>query len=128
MFELLQRHDKDLNEQKGKRLKGKSQGQVSSRKLIIIIINIWNQEHQTALEDLIDCLTSPPVLAYPQFDQPYVLHTDASKDGLSVILYQRQEGKIACYCICIKNVESCLEELSLAFKQVRTVSTKVGSM
>ena len=63
--------------------KGKQQGQVSSRKPII-----WSQEHQTALEDLIDCLTSPPILAHPQFDQPYLLYTNASKDGLGAILYQ----------------------------------------
>ena len=89
LFELLQCHDKDLNEHKGKEQKGKSQSQVSSRKPIL-----WNQEHQTASEDSIDCLTSPPILAYPQFDQPYVLHTDVSKDGLGAILYQRQEGKM----------------------------------
>ena len=83
LFELLQCHDKDPNEHKGKEQKGKSQSQVSSRKPIL-----WNQEHQTALEDLIDCLTSPPILAYPQYDQPYVLHKDASKDGLGAILYQ----------------------------------------
>ena len=86
LFELLQCHDKDLNEHKGKEQKGKSQSQVSSRKPMQ-----WNQEHKTSLED---CLTSPPILAYPQFDQPYVLHTDASKDGLGAILYQRQEGKV----------------------------------
>ena len=83
LFELLQCHDKDLNEHKGKEPKGKSQNHVSSGKPIL-----WDQEHQTTLEDLIDCLTSPPILAYPQFDQPYVLHTDASKDGLGAILYQ----------------------------------------
>ena len=60
LFELLQCHDKDLNEHKGKGQKGKSKGKVSSRKSVL-----WNQEHQTALEDLIDCLTSPPILAYP---------------------------------------------------------------
>ena len=48
LFELLQCHDKDLNEHKGKEQNGKSQSQVSSRKPIL-----WNQEHQTVLEDLI---------------------------------------------------------------------------
>ena len=89
LFELLRCHDKDLNEHKGKEQKGKSQSQVSSRKIIL-----WNLEHQTALEHLIDCLIIPPILAYPQFDQPYVLHTDASKDGLGAILHKRQEGKV----------------------------------
>ncbi len=33
-------------------------------------------------------LTSPPILAYPDFKQDFVLHTDASKDGLGAVLYQ----------------------------------------
>lgn len=31
-------------------------------------------------------------MACPDLEKPYVLHMDASKDGLGVILYQRQEG------------------------------------
>ncbi len=39
-------------------------------------------------------LVSPPVLAYPNFDLPFVLHTDASDQGLGAILYQHQDGKL----------------------------------
>ena len=59
LFKLLQRHDEDLNEHEGKGQKGKSQGQVSSRRPIL-----QKQEHPTALKDLIDCLTSPPILRH----------------------------------------------------------------
>ena len=54
----------------------------------------WTTEHQRVLEQLIDLLTNPPVLAYPDFSLPFSLHTDASEQGLGAVLYQRQEGKL----------------------------------
>lgn len=42
------------------------------------------------IDRLIDCLTSAPVMVYPDFEKPFVLHTDASKDGLGAVLYQYQ--------------------------------------
>ncbi|KAK3748398.1 hypothetical protein QZH41_000172 [Actinostola sp. cb2023] len=54
----------------------------------------WTQQHQASLVRLIDCLTTPPIMAYPDHSQPFVLHTDASNDGLGAVLYQRQEGKM----------------------------------
>ena len=53
---------------------------------------IWEAKHQSALETLIDCITSPPVLAYPEYNSPFILHTDASQDGLGSVLYQEQNG------------------------------------
>ena len=54
----------------------------------------WGEQHQKALEKLLDHLTSAPVLGYPDFSQPFVLHTNASQEGLGAVLYQRQDGKI----------------------------------
>uniref|UniRef100_A0A3B3H4P4 Gypsy retrotransposon integrase-like protein 1 n=1 Tax=Oryzias latipes TaxID=8090 RepID=A0A3B3H4P4_ORYLA len=54
----------------------------------------WKIEHQQILEHLINILTNPPVLAYPDFDQPFTLHTDASQNGLGAVLYQNQNGKM----------------------------------
>ncbi|XP_061896494.1 uncharacterized protein LOC133645661 [Entelurus aequoreus] len=36
----------------------------------------WCEDHQRVLESLIDMLTKPPVLAYPDFDSPFVLHPE----------------------------------------------------
>ena len=53
----------------------------------------WNEQHDTALKRLVDSITSDQVLCYPDFNKPFVLHTDASKIGLGAILYQKQEDK-----------------------------------
>ena len=52
----------------------------------------WETRHQSALEVLIDHITSPPLLAYPDYNAPFVVHTDASQDGLGAVLYQEQNG------------------------------------
>lgn len=54
----------------------------------------WNTDHQSTLERLISMLINPLVLAYPNFEEPFVLHTDASEKGLGAILYQQQNGKM----------------------------------
>ena len=51
----------------------------------------WTDIHQSALEALIDLITSAPVIAYPDFQKPFVLQTEASKDGLGAVLYQYQD-------------------------------------
>lgn len=53
----------------------------------------WSSEHQKAFDTLIDRLTTPPVLAYPDFNLPFLLHTDASLLGLGAVLLQEQDGK-----------------------------------
>ena len=53
----------------------------------------WHSEHQQAFESLIQRLMSPPILAYPDFSLPFILHIDASSLGLGAILYQKQQGR-----------------------------------
>jgi hypothetical protein len=54
----------------------------------------WTEECRLALDGLIDDITSPPILAYPDFSKEFILHTDASGHGLGGILYQKQEDQM----------------------------------
>ena len=51
----------------------------------------WTQECQDAFEKLRHCLTSAPVLAYPDYSQPFILDTDASNTGIGAVLSQLDE-------------------------------------
>ena len=55
---------------------------------------IWMEQHQKAVETLLDHLVAPPILGYPDFSKPFVLHTDASQEGLGAVLYQKQDAKM----------------------------------
>lgn len=54
----------------------------------------WTPEHQEVLNKLIEDLTKPPIIGYPDFEQPFALHCDASQDGFGAVLYQQQQGKV----------------------------------
>ena len=73
----------------------RSRGQSPSNQKIT-----WTEEHQLVLEKLIHCLVQPPVMAYPNFNRPYLLHTDASETGLGAVFYQEQDGlmRVIAYC------------------------------
>ena len=53
----------------------------------------WGPEQQEAFETLQKLCTESPILAYADFKAPFVLHTDASGDGLGAVLYQVQNGQ-----------------------------------
>jgi len=55
---------------------------------------IWGEEQQQAFELVKSSMTSAPILAYPDFNRPFSLYTDASKQGLGAILGQKEpDGK-----------------------------------
>ena len=47
---------------------------------------VWTSSCQAAFEKLKELLTTPPVLAFPNFELPFILETDASGVGLGAVL------------------------------------------
>ncbi|PIK58454.1 hypothetical protein BSL78_04675 [Apostichopus japonicus] len=91
LYDLLGKSTKtnDKTASNGKKKKKTSKNSPNSREQIN-----WTQEHQSIVDALIDQITQQPVMAYPDFKLPFILHTDASNQGLASVLYQRQEGKL----------------------------------
>jgi RNase H-like domain found in reverse transcriptase len=56
----------------------------------------WTDECMTALNELIDIVTSDPVLHRPNYDLPFTLEVDASQYATGAILYQPNEQGRLC--------------------------------
>ena len=92
LYDLLKGPDEKGHLSRTQRERGKTakqRGQQSSREPVK-----WTSECWEALEQLITAITNPPVMAYPNYSEPFILHTDASEHGLGGALYQRQDGKL----------------------------------
>lgn len=82
MLKLLKSSDAGKRSQKGKR-KGK----------IHYVPWEWGPPQHKAFETLKHSLITAPILTYPDYRKPFILHTDASRKGLGAVLYQEVEGK-----------------------------------
>lgn len=68
----------------------------------------WTSSCNEAFVALKACLTSPPVLAFPLPDAPFILDTDASQTGIGAVLSQLQDGEeriIACFSRALRKPE-----------------------
>ena len=53
----------------------------------------WTEKEQEVFDQLKSMLTSPPILSFPNFEEPFELHTDAFTKGLGAVLYNIQESQ-----------------------------------
>ena len=51
----------------------------------------WVSEHQESFDMLKEALISSPILAYPDYNKPFILETDASLKGLGAVLTQEDD-------------------------------------
>eukprot|EP00833_Pecoramyces_ruminatium_P013479 jgi/Orpsp1_1/1187511/evm.model.d7180000058263.1 len=54
---------------------------------------IWSEECTKAFEDLKKRLATAPILSPPDYDKPFIIRTDASRDGLGGVLLQKNEDE-----------------------------------
>ena len=73
-------------EEKGKSKKGVQRASIDKI--------VWLQQHQDIVDGLLELLKEPPVMAYPDFSLPLVLHCDASETGLGAVIYQEQDSTL----------------------------------
>ena len=55
-------------------------------------IKEWTDCHEQAFQTLKQRLTNYPVLRLPSFNEPFILQTDASDDGIGAVLLQEEDG------------------------------------
>jgi hypothetical protein len=48
----------------------------------------WNEQHESAFKAIKEQLTQETMLTYPQFDQPFIVYTDASEKQIGGIITQ----------------------------------------
>ena len=89
LFKLLQATSEDVTKLAHKSKQHSNHGSVPSSRPVI-----WTEQHQKAVETLLDHFVSPPILGYPDFSKSFALHTDTSQEGLRAVLYQKQDGKM----------------------------------
>lgn len=80
IYELLQTKNVSTELPQLRLKKGKGAQQASKTPIQLA------DEHQRALQHLIDTLSNPPVLAYPDLDLPIVLHTDRTRQNKDWVL------------------------------------------
>lgn len=54
---------------------------------------VWTDACETTFKALKEALTNAPILAFPNFQEPFHLYTDASSEGIGATLGQFQNGK-----------------------------------
>ena len=51
----------------------------------------WGEKEEESFKTLKEACTTAPILAYPDYSLPFILHTDSSTDALGAVLYQKQK-------------------------------------
>ena len=71
--------------------------QIENRKYVPFV---WNEKRQKAFDEIKKRIMIAPIVAYSDFEKPFILYMDASGEGIRAVLHQKDDqGKeriIAC--------------------------------
>ena len=82
----------------------------------------WENKHNLAFCTLKDKLCKAPILAYPKFDRPFTLHTDASDIGIGAVLSQIDtSGKESVISYCSRSLSDREKNYSATEKEALAV-------
>ena len=81
----------------------------------------WNPEAHKAFEQLKDCLTSTPILAFPSMNEPFILYTDASQFAIGAVLAQVQKGLERVICHASKSLSKAQSRYSTTKRELLAI-------
>ena len=67
---------------------------------------IWTLERNEAFEEIRHCWLSDPILCYHDFDKEFIVRTDASTQGIDVVLLQVEDDKLEHPICCVNRTLS----------------------
>ncbi len=50
---------------------------------------VWNDRRQKTFDDIKRRMTMTLIVAYPNFEKPFILYTDVSEEGIRAVLHQK---------------------------------------
>ena len=87
----------------------------------------WDEDFEIAFLLLKRLCTEAPILEYADYTKPFIVHTDASEEGLGAILYQTQvdgTDKVIAYASCsLKKSEQKYHSSKLEFLALKWAIT-----
>ena len=85
----------------------------------------WGETEQKAFDTLKSLFCQAPILAYPDYKLPFVLHTDSSLEGLGAVLYQIQNGVKRVIAYASRSLNK--SEMNYPVHKFRIFGTQMGS-
>ncbi len=55
------------------------------------VLFVWNDRRQKAFDDIKRKMIIVLIIAYPNFEKPFILYTDVFKEGIGAVLYQKDD-------------------------------------
>src|SRR6266498_1586649 len=71
--------------------------QIENRKYVLFV---WNEKRQKAFDEIKRRMMMTPIVAHPNFEEPFILYMDASDEGIGAVLHQKDDQSKECIIAC----------------------------